>query len=72
MVTTIQISPELREALKEKRIFDKETYEEVIWNLMEDLMELSEETKKNILESEKDIKEGRIFSHEEVKKRLGL
>ena len=72
MVTTIQVSEKLVEKLKNRKIYDKESYEQVIWDLLEDSMELSEETKKHIAQSEKEIKEGKIHTHEEVKKRLGL
>ena len=34
MATTIQISEELQEELNKKKFFDRETYEEVIWDLM--------------------------------------
>lgn len=46
MVTTIQISEKLQEKLKKRKLYDNESYEEVIWDLLEDSMELSEETKK--------------------------
>jgi len=72
MVTTIQVSKRLVESLKERKMYDKESYEDIVWDLLEDSMELSEETKKNILKSEADIKAGRTFSHAETKKRLGL
>ena len=72
MATTIQISEKLQGELTKKKLFDNETYEDVIWDLMEDSMELSEETKKHIAQAEKDIKEGRVYTHEQVKKRLGL
>ena len=72
MATTIQISEKLQQELAKKKLFDKETYEEVIWDLMEDTMELSEETRRHIAQAEKDIKEGRVYTHEQVKKRLGL
>ncbi len=70
--TTIQISKELKEKLDSKKLFDRESYEEVIENLIEDTMELSEETKRNIEQSLKDIKEGRIHKWEDVKKRLKI
>ena len=35
-------------------------------------MELSEETKRDIEKAQKDIKEGRTVSFEEVKKKAGL
>ena len=72
MATTIQVSNDLRNVLAERKFYDKETFEEVIWNLIEDSMELSEETKQNIKEAEEDFKAGRVHSHEEVKKALGL
>jgi len=72
MATTIQISEELQQVLQNKKMFEKESYEEVIWDLVEDTMELSEETKKNIAQAEKEFKEGKFHTHEEVKKRLGL
>lgn len=72
MVTTIQVSNELLENLQKMKMYSKETYEELIWDLIEDRMELSEETKQNISESEKDIKEGRTISLEELKKKLKI
>ena len=72
MTTTIQVSDKLQEALKKKKLYDKETYEEIIWSLIEDTMELSEETKRNIAEAEADFKAGRTISHEKLKKELGL
>jgi len=38
----------------------------------EDLLELSEETKRDIEEARTDIKAGRFYTLSEVKKRLGL
>lgn len=72
MATTIQISEELLKKLKERKMYEKESYEEVIWDLLEDSMELSEETKKRIKKAEDDIKHGRVISHEKLKKELGL
>lgn len=72
MVTTIQVSTELQKALQEKKLYEKESYEEVIWDLLEDTMELSEETKRNMAEARKEIAEGKFYTLEEVKKRLVL
>jgi predicted transcriptional regulator len=72
MGTTIQISYELLNKLKERKLYEKESYEEVIWDALEDSMELSEETKKRIKKSEEDIKAGRVYTLEQVKKELGL
>ena len=72
MATTISISQELLSKLKERKMYDKESYEEVIWDALEDSMELSHETKKRIKLAEKDIEAGRIYSLEDVKQDLGL
>ncbi len=72
MATTIQISTDLLERLKTRKIYDKESYEEVIWDLIEDSMELSEETKKNIAKAEKEIKEGKVHKWEDIKKEFKI
>ena len=72
MATTIQISEELQGVLQNKKMFEKETYEEVIWDLVEDTMELSKETKRNIAESIEEYKQGKFKPLEQIKKELGL
>lgn len=72
METTIQISKPLLEKLRMMKIHEKESYEDLIWDLIEDRMEFSEETKKNIVQSEKEIREGKTSSWEDVKKELGI
>ena len=70
--TTIQVSTELVEKLKDRKMYAKESYEEVIWDLLEDSMELSEETRRDIKKAEEDIKAGRTVTLSEVKKKLGM
>ncbi|MBU0627588.1 MAG: hypothetical protein KKC75_00220 [Nanoarchaeota archaeon] len=72
MTTTIQISEELQSKLTKRKLSERETYEEIIWDLLEDTMELSEETKKDIAESREDIKKGKVHTLEQVKKEMGL
>jgi predicted transcriptional regulator len=72
MATTIQISESLQEELTKRKLFDRETYEEVIWDLVEDSAELSEETKKEIKKAEEEIKKGKFYTHEQIKKELGI
>ena len=72
MVTTIQISEKLQKELSKRRFSDKETYEEVIWDLIEDMLELSEETKRDIERSREEIKQGKVYTLAEVKKKIGL
>ena len=72
MATTIQVSGGLLSVLKAMKIYDKESYEEIIWDLVEDRAEFSEETKKNISQAQKEIKEGNVVSLKEIKVRLGI
>ena len=72
MATTIQISEELLKILKDKKLNDKESYENIIWDLIEDTKELSEETKREVAESRKQVKEGKVKSLEQIKKELNL
>jgi len=72
MGTTIQVSSELLERLKMMKFSDKESYENIIWDLLEDSMELSAETKRNIVQSEKEIREGKTISLEKLKKKAGF
>ena len=72
MATTVQVSNELLHELKQRKLYDKESYEEVILDLLEDSRELSEETKRQIAHAEKEIKEGKTVSLADVKKKLRL
>jgi hypothetical protein len=72
MATTIQVSEELLQELKNRKLYEKESYEEVIWNLIEDTMELNEETKRDIEISRKEFKEGKKTTLEQLKKELGF
>jgi len=72
METTIQISTTLKEKLAKRKFFDRETYEEVIWDLIEDTMEINMETKKELEEARAEIKAGKVHTLSEVKKELGL
>jgi len=72
MATTIQVSEKLVDTLKQRKQYDKESYEEVIWDLVEDTMELNAETKREVEQARADIKAGKFYTHEQIKKRLGL
>ncbi|MBI4438521.1 hypothetical protein HY640_01150 [Candidatus Woesearchaeota archaeon] len=72
MATTIQISDRLLKTLKARKMQDSESYEAVIWDLIEDNLELSEETKRNIHQSERDIADGKTVSLNDIKKKIGL
>ena len=75
MDTTIQISRNLLEKLQLMKMHNKESYEDIILDLIEDRMELSEETKRSLIEYEKNIKEGKLKTFKtinQVKKEIGF
>lgn len=72
MPTTIQITESLRDTLTSRKLFDRETYEEVIWDLIEDTMELNDETKREIARSRIEFEEGKVHTLADVKKELDL
>ena len=72
MATTIQISNKLKELLNGLKLYEKETYEEVILNLVEDSMELSSESKKMIEQSEKEINSGKYSTLSEFERELDI
>jgi predicted CopG family antitoxin len=70
--TTIQISSNLQQELNKMKLFSRETYEEVIWNIIEDTKELSEQTRKDIALSRKEISEGKFITLSDLKKKYNL
>ena len=72
MATTVQVSEKLLQELKEKKIYEKESYEEVIWDLVEDSMEISKQTKLELEQARAEIKSGKTHSLSKVKKELGI
>jgi len=76
--TSIQISPETRERLARLKSHDRETYDELLNELMDlvpsgdDEGDYTDEFRASLLRSLSDIKHGRTYSLEETKKQLGI
>ena len=73
--STIKLSKKLKNELRKQMNHPRETYEAVIARLLKSTHEddvLSEEIIKNIEEGVADIKAGRVYTSEQVKKKLGL
>jgi len=71
-MTTIQVSNVLQNELIKRKLFDRETYEEVIWDLIEDTRELNDQTKRDIEKARDEIKAGKVHTLAQVRKELGL
>ena len=70
--TTIQLSREMKKTLEGMKMHRRETYEEVLERVLEDLRELSEQTKKQIEQAVREIKAGKYRTHGQLKAELGL
>jgi len=70
--TTIQVSRAMKEALGQLKLHPRETYEEVIERLLEDLRELNEETKREIERAVREIKAGKYRTHAQLKAEMGF
>lgn len=71
-ITTIQVKQSTKEALEKMKIHKRETYNEVLERLLEEVQELNEETKKEIELARKAVEEGRYITHEDLKKEMGF
>lgn len=72
MKTTISISKELKKELSKRKLDTKDTYEGVIWDLIESTLTINAKTKKEIEKSRLMIKAGKFYTSEEVKNKLKL
>ncbi|HLA46067.1 MAG TPA: hypothetical protein VJ207_00685 [Thermoplasmata archaeon] len=70
--TTIQLSQEMKKTLERMKLHPRETYEEVLDRLLEDLRELNDQTKKEIEQAIREIKAGKYRTHQQLKDELGL
>lgn len=76
--TTIQIDKTTRERLSSLKSSPRETYDEILNKLIDlipsgdDEGEYTDEFKASLFKSLLDIKHGRVYSHEEMKKALGI
>jgi predicted transcriptional regulator len=72
MVTTIQIDEDIKAVLNQMKIFDRETYNDVLERLIEDVHELNDTTKKEIESALKEIENGKYITHEDLAEELGF
>ena len=71
-MTTIQVSKKTKESLEKMKISTRDSYNDVIEQLIEDSQELSDHAIKDLEEALDDEKKGRVISHAEVGKRMGF
>ena len=72
--TTIQIKNETLDRMKYFKKYNKESYDEIINKLIDEIEEgeLTDEALKDIIEAKKEIREGKGQKIEEVAKEFGI
>jgi len=70
--TTIRLSRRMRKRLEAMKLHPRETYEEVLERLLEDLRELNDQTKEEIERAVREVKAGQYRNHDQLKAEMGF
>ena len=62
----------MKKTLEGLKLHPRETYEDVLERLLEDLRELNEQTKKEIDQAIREIKAGKFRTHDQLKAEMGF
>ena len=60
----------MRDQLNNLKLYERESYNDVLERLMEDMQKLNDKTKREIANSLKEIESGNFKTHKEVRKGL--
>ena len=70
MTIMISISDDLHSELIKRKISERDTHEEVIWDMLESTKELNAQTIKDIVKARAEIKAGKFHTFEQVKSQI--
>jgi predicted transcriptional regulator len=70
--TTIQLSAELKQTLAGMKLHPRESYQEVLERVLEDLRGLDERTRKEVAKAASEIRRGRYVTHAQLGAKLGF
>jgi len=70
--TTIQLSKQLKHSLEGMKLHPRETFNDVLERLLEDLRELDKQTLAEVEAAREEIRAGKYLTQEQVRKALGL
>lgn len=62
----------MKKKIQALKLHPRETYEEVLERIFEDLRELNAKTKREIEAARREIEQGKFRSHEDVKREMGF
>jgi hypothetical protein len=71
-VTTIQLSAELKQTLAGMKLHPRESYQEVLERVLEDLRGLDERTRKEVVKAASEIRRGRSVTNAQLGAKLGF
>jgi predicted CopG family antitoxin len=72
MPTTIQVSDDIRATLERMKMYEKESYNDILERMLEDQKELNQKTKQEIEEARKRVKSGKFVTMDAVAKKYGV
>lgn len=70
--TTVQLSRGHRDALAAMKLHPRETLDDVVGRVLEDLEELDRATVRAIAKARKELAAGRSISHEKLREKMGF
>lgn len=70
MTIMISISDDLHNELIKRKMSERDTHEDVIWDLIEDTKELNAQTKRDIEKARAEIKAGKVYTLAQVKSQI--
>ena len=70
--TTIQLSADLKRSLERMKLHPRETFNDVLERLMEDLRELDKQTLAEVESARAEVRAGKYLTQDQVRKALGL
>ena len=71
-ITSIQLKKSTKNKLDGLKLSEKETYNDIIENLIEDSLELSDKAIEDLRVAEKEIREGKIHNLDDIKEEMGF
>jgi predicted transcriptional regulator len=70
--STIQLSTEIKRTLESMKVHPRETFNDVLERLVEDVRELDRQTLAEVEEARAEIRAGRYLTQDQVRKAMGL
>ena len=70
--STIQLSTEIKHKLESMKMHPRETFNDVLERLLEDVRELDAQTLAEVEEARAEIRAGKYLTQDQVRKAMGL